>query len=981
MVLSKPSQQTAADALLNESGSLMKKSAGKASCRPGVSNPYSQGRKRPLSNVRGHNDSPYRRPTTAPTATATKSSSASVFDRRNSRDRVSKRDAPPTATDIALTSMLDDSSKKKKKSRSSSGQLPARKRQAHAKSKMVYPNAKAEANRHPTASSNVLAAPPPMPSYSRGPVKSTANPEVRKISRKRMSSNVSCIATGDRPVVKSSKKSPTADSEIDADRMRNGEKSAARECPAGAGELAHRDFRTPKTVIDATDASIKGGDRDSSAMQQREDFSEVASLTTTSTSTSPTRNPYAITPLHEESGPPGAGQVATNPSAEKKTNEPAHDLGTSQGSTAEVDSAHSEQPDEPKPVSFESSMQNNSNLTGIPEREISDPSEEPVESVEQPQCADWYDAEEHMKIEKDIELAAKEKADIDALKKDNIKSRGKKTGGQISDNFVRLDMRNAAGACRGARNLKKVNKQKLWRSQHRFGMSDPDANKDDNGNGTLSRTKRSGRSSGGGDAKVFSSARNAGVDPLDDFIDGAFDEKKKKTKSSGPKKGKPTRDESVPLCTRHQRPCKLLTVKKNNKGNKGRKFFACSMPRGEQCDFFKWEEDTIEVSAPQTRCICRTILFNPLFRRQRNEPYSNLRRVQASLRDRSLPRRLASKNLQFLNCGGYKVSTVNSFAITHRSPLQSVEAKKRGLNSSGKKDQVITRLLIWVRDEIADSVETCTPVDEKIEADNGNSSEVNAEDSDSEKKDTSPDLAELVPSSLVASSGKMIDLGGSDDDESSAESENDLSEYEDSDDDDDELEISQEPIIKKKTFTSKSDSTLHGSLEQYFGYSTFRAGQEWAIRRCMDHKRTLLVAPTGQGKSLCYALPAALMDGICLVVSPLISLMQDQLRQLPPKIPAATLSGSMTTAQMALIIDDIMKGRYKVLFVSPERLASAAFRRLIRPKFNVETQQYERQFPTVSILCVDEVSAYCAALSVQVSRESYSHSPNTGALS
>ena len=285
-----------------------------------------------------------------------------------------------------------------------------------------------------------------------------------------------------------------------------------------------------------------------------------------------------------------------------------------------------------------------------------------------------------------------------------------------------------------------------------------------------------------------------------------------------------------------------------------------------------------------------------------------------------------------------------------------------------------------MRDEIADSVETCTPVDEKIEADNGNSSEVNAEDSDSEKKDTSPDLAELVPSSLVASSGKMIDLGGSDDDESSAESENDLSEYEDSDDDDDELEISQEPIIKKKTFTSKSDSTLHGSLEQYFGYSTFRAGQEWAIRRCMDHKRTLLVAPTGQGKSLCYALPAALMDGICLVVSPLISLMQDQLRQLPPKIPAATLSGSMTTAQMALIIDDIMKGRYKVLFVSPERLASAAFRRLIRPKFNVETQQYERQFPTVSILCVDEVSAYCAALSVQVSRESYSHSPNTGAL-
>lgn len=57
---------------------------------------------------------------------------------------------------------------------------------------------------------------------------------------------------------------------------------------------------------------------------------------------------------------------------------------------------------------------------------------------------------------------------------------------------------------------------------------------------------------------------------------------------------------------------------------------------------------------------------------------------------------------------------------------------------------------------------------------------------------------------------------------------------------------------------------------------------------------------------------------------------------------------------MALIIDDVLRGRYKVLFVSPERLASASFRRLVRPKFNVVTRQYERQFPPVSLLCVDE---------------------------
>ena len=81
------------------------------------------------------------------------------------------------------------------------------------------------------------------------------------------------------------------------------------------------------------------------------------------------------------------------------------------------------------------------------------------------------------------------------------------------------------------------------------------------------------------------------------------------------------------------------------------------------------------------------------------------------------------------------------------------------------------------------------------------------------------------------------------------------------------------------------------------------------------------------------------------------------MRQLTPKIPAATLSGSITAAQMALVIDDVLRGRYKILFVSPERLASGSFRRLLRPKFNVQTRQYERQFPPVSLLCVDE--AHC----------------------
>jgi len=263
-------------------------------------------------------------------------------------------------------------------------------------------------------------------------------------------------------------------------------------------------------------------------------------------------------------------------------------------------------------------------------------------------------------------------------------------------------------------------------------------------------------------------------------------------------------------------------------------------------------------------------------------------------------------------------------------------------------------LLIWTRDEIANSVEPGDAEYGGLSVPNVNDDGVEVEVEDKDEVEDEDDGVHDVEEDnddgcAVDRSREFIDLS---DDESSYD--------DDSSDTDDtgELDICHETELPKQSIrpVDGSVSTLHDSLQNYFGYTSFREGQEWAIRRCLSQEQTLLVAPTGQGKSLCYALPAALMDGICLVVSPLISLMQDQLRQLPPKIPAATLSGSMTVAQMALIVDDIMRGRYKVLFVSPERLASAAFRRLVRPKFNVESRKYERQFPTVSLLCVDEVS-------------------------
>jgi hypothetical protein len=246
----------------------------------------------------------------------------------------------------------------------------------------------------------------------------------------------------------------------------------------------------------------------------------------------------------------------------------------------------------------------------------------------------WYDPEEFATMEKDAVEQRNGSADIDGDSAAYAGGVGRKTksriGGRgghlgVNDNFVRLDLRNSAGSCRGARNLKKVNKHKLWRAQHRFGMNDhaPGGRADDATNNGIddvdgdsggmggsiyqskerSRYGSSTRGKGdGGDLKCFSSAKNAGVDPLDDFVDGVYSTKngsrgdalsshEGKKRESAPR----TRDESVPMCARHQRPCKLLTVKRNNKGNKGRKFYVCCMPKGEQCDFFKWEEDTVEV--------------------------------------------------------------------------------------------------------------------------------------------------------------------------------------------------------------------------------------------------------------------------------------------------------------------------------------------------------------------------------------------------
>src|SRR5947209_7685366 len=116
------------------------------------------------------------------------------------------------------------------------------------------------------------------------------------------------------------------------------------------------------------------------------------------------------------------------------------------------------------------------------------------------------------------------------------------------------------------------------------------------------------------------------------------------------------------------------------------------------------------------------------------------------------------------------------------------------------------------------------------------------------------------------------------------------------------------------------------TLTEVFGFARFLEGQEGIIARLLDGRSTLAIFPTGGGKSLCYQLPALLLDGLTVVVSPLIALMKDQVDSLTARgIAAARLDSSLDAARSRQVSADLRAGRLKLLYVAPERLASERF--------------------------------------------------------
>src|SRR4051812_32373332 len=147
-------------------------------------------------------------------------------------------------------------------------------------------------------------------------------------------------------------------------------------------------------------------------------------------------------------------------------------------------------------------------------------------------------------------------------------------------------------------------------------------------------------------------------------------------------------------------------------------------------------------------------------------------------------------------------------------------------------------------------------------------------------------------------------------------------------------------------------AALAAELKQRFGFDSFRPGQQEIVRDILQDHDVLAIMPTGGGKSLCFQLPALLRQGVCIVISPLIALMQDQVRQLQDNgIQATFINSSLERGEVSRRLARLERGELKLLYVAPERLLQSGFEGDVLPRLQATHG--------ISSLVVDE--AHCVS--------------------
>ncbi len=436
---------------------------------------------------------------------------------------------------------------------------------------------------------------------------------------------------------------------------------------------------------------------------------------------------------------------------------------------------------------------------------------------------------------------------------------------------------------------------------------------------------------------------------------------------------------SPPLCSMHRKPARALKVKKSGE-NHGRYFFVCSKPRGHQCNFFMWAEDAPffvrkylmqpcesseewlkrrseilrkDISKKTMAEIKEELVAAKLPHGGGNKAYlidRLMNRLENLIRDPSLCSSSPSTLMKVTSkgdtpeCDGgndSQDSSSNSIEMWSASSSNDEELellpvmmnrKEEGMKSGVcVTDHIFLEKPIFILNQL-----NCTADDE------GNEPVVSEEISMQQQP---------IYSDVVGECQTLISPAALNDSSINKSESFERLGRKKTEDRKEKVLLCNEEAAEDGKMTTQCMSDPSKILKEVFGHSSFRVGQEWAIHRILSGENTLLVLATGSGKSLVYQLPALLLPGITVVVSPLISLMEDQLCHLPPQLPGACMSGRhYSFHRMARTIKELRDGRVKILFLSPERLCSPSFQRLTSLK---------GVFPEVSLLCVDE--AHCVS--------------------